>query len=137
MMWFRAASATAAIWLAMPFAAPQAAPAAPFEAVQVDEAFALEAKRGAQGDVRFDWVIREGYYLYRDRIELKGPNGGDIAFETPRGEPKDDPYFGRLEIYHRAASAVVDPRTHLSGLPGRRHLLRTRDEKHRLRAPFL
>ena len=116
MMWFRAASATAAIWLAMPFAAPQAAPAAPFEAVQVDEAFALEAKRGAQGDVRFDWAIREGYYLYRDRIELKGPNGGDIAFETPRGEPKDDPYFGRLEIYHRAASAVVDAST-IAALP--------------------
>jgi thiol:disulfide interchange protein DsbD len=87
------------------------AAADPKEAVHVDQAFALHALRGDDGSVRFEWRIESGYYLYRDRIELAADGGREIAFETPEGIAKDDPYFGRLEVYRDAASAEVEAQT--------------------------
>ncbi|RFC64507.1 protein-disulfide reductase DsbD [Fulvimarina endophytica] len=77
--------------------------------LHVDKAFALSAEQGPAGAVDLDWAIAEGYYLYRDRIELKTADGASLPLETPEGEPKDDPYFGRMEIYHGAASASIAP----------------------------
>ncbi len=49
--------------------------------------------------VRFD--IAPGYYLYRDRFKFAIEPGGDApqAIEFPKGEVKDDPFFGRVETY--------------------------------------
>jgi thioredoxin:protein disulfide reductase len=59
--------------------------------------------------VRLDWVIADGYYLYRARIrvatESRSVQLGTTRF--PAGQVKNDEYFGRQEIYHHELSATV------------------------------
>jgi thioredoxin:protein disulfide reductase len=55
------------------------------------------------------WVIADGYYLYRSRIDVK-PESPDLNLSSPNlppGIPKDDPYLGHQEIYERQAEATV------------------------------
>jgi len=66
-----------------------------------DEAFRLTESLGADGALRLDFAIEPGYYLYRDRFRFT-PLGDDVAFgaaELPPSESKDDPEFGRVEVY--------------------------------------
>lgn len=83
--------------------------AQPNEPLHVDRAFALSVEQVPTGAVDLDWTIADGYYLYRDRIELTTSDGASLPLETHEGEPKDDPYFGRMEIYHSTASASIAP----------------------------
>lgn len=60
--------------------------------------------------VQFD--IAQGYYLYRDRFKFTLEPGGASpqAVEFPKGEVKDDPFFGRVETYRgRIALRVTLP----------------------------
>src|ERR1700675_3037331 len=51
--------------------------------------------------VRVRWVIADGYYLYRRRIEIKAesPDLVIAAPALPQGVLKADPYLGTQEIY--------------------------------------
>lgn len=52
----------------------------------------------------------EGYYLYKDRIAfaVESPLGAGIAkVNLPGGEIKDDPNFGRTEVYHRPFDVMI------------------------------
>jgi thiol:disulfide interchange protein DsbD len=75
--------------------------------LSADKVFQLEAARGAAGDLILDWKIEPGTYLYRDKIRVAGPQGEPVEVETPAGDMKDDPSFGKTEIYHRRAQAIV------------------------------
>src|ERR1700675_3037927 len=71
-----------------------------------DVAFRVGAKvDGAQ--VRVRWVIADGYYLYRHRIEIK-PESPDLLISPPvlpQGTQKTDPYLGTQEIYRQQVEA--------------------------------
>ena len=59
--------------------------------------------------VRVRWVIADGYYLYRHRIDIKAESP-DLAIGAPvlpRGLLKSDPYLGTQEIYQRQVEATV------------------------------
>lgn len=80
--------------------------------LDADQAFFAEAPAVEAGAVRLRWTIAEGYYLYRARlkVEPEGPLPPGItiaAVDTPAGEVKDDPSFGRTEVWHGAAIATV------------------------------
>jgi thiol:disulfide interchange protein DsbD len=67
---------------------------------------------GAQVDgnvVRVRWVIADGYYLYRRKIEIaaESPDLVLAAPQLPRGVLKSDPYLGTQEIYQRQVEAAV------------------------------
>jgi thioredoxin:protein disulfide reductase len=53
------------------------------------------------GVVRLAWDIAPGYYLYRDRFKLavENPRLTPLFENMPAGEMKEDPEFGRVEIY--------------------------------------
>ena len=59
--------------------------------------------------VRVRWVIADGYYLYRRKIEIKAesPDLAVAAPVLPQGVLKSDPYFGTQEIYQRQVEATV------------------------------
>lgn len=60
--------------------------------------------------LRLTWTIAPGYYLYRERFKLAAPDDGDIKAifaDMPSGEIKDDPEFGRVEIYRDKVSLVA------------------------------
>src|SRR5260221_6638550 len=73
-----------------------------------DAAFRVSA--WADGNVvRVRWVIADGYYLYRHRIEIKAesPDLVIAAPLLPKGVLKSDPYLGTQEIYQRQVEATV------------------------------
>ncbi|MBC2884503.1 protein-disulfide reductase DsbD [Ochrobactrum sp. CM-21-5] len=73
----------------------------------VDQAFRLSATKDADGTLVLNWQIANGYYLYRDHIQAKDRQGKTLDVDTQPGVSKDDPNFGRLEVYYAHASASV------------------------------
>ncbi|SDG81676.1 protein-disulfide reductase DsbD [Pelagibacterium luteolum] len=72
----------------------------------VDEAFTLSADAAQEG-VALTWQIEEGYYLYRDHIEVIGPDDQPIALDLPHGEVTEDPTFGTTETLWDDFTTVV------------------------------
>lgn len=77
-----------------------------------DEAFQLVIQAQDANMLRADFTIAPGHYLYRDRTKFvtapSSPSGVSIAnVDLPQGEPKEDAYFGRSEVFHNSVSAVL------------------------------
>jgi len=75
----------------------------------VDQAFVLSATDDGGEQVRLDWQVAPGYYLYRHRVSAKtatpGFTLGEIAM--PPGKKKTDEFFGDVEVYYDALNATV------------------------------
>ena len=87
------------------------APAAkPF--LRADEAFLVAPERLTDGGAQAHWTIASGYYLYRDQIEIT-LDGRDLVaagqVSIPPGEPKDDPEFGKTEVFHESLTVRIAP----------------------------
>jgi thioredoxin:protein disulfide reductase len=80
-----------------------------------DVAFQVAAR--VDGRVlRVRWIIADGYYLYRRRIEIK-PESPDLIVSAPvlpQGIVKTDQYLGTQEIYQQQVEAAV-PYTQFDG----------------------
>jgi thioredoxin:protein disulfide reductase len=73
-----------------------------------DVAFRVAARvEGSALKVR--WVIADGYYLYRQKIEVRAesPDLMVSAPQLPAGVVKTDPYLGTQEIYTQQVEALV------------------------------
>jgi len=73
-----------------------------------DVAFRVAAR--VDGNVvKVRWVIADGYYLYRRKIEVKAesPDLLVAAPELPPGTVKTDPYLGTQQVYTQQVEAVV------------------------------
>jgi thiol:disulfide interchange protein DsbD len=74
-----------------------------------DEAFQVAAVADGADRVRVEWVIHEGYYLYKSRIKFATPDS-QVQLGTavlPTGKKKHDEYFGDQEVYHDDVVATV------------------------------
>lgn len=74
--------------------------------LQPEQAFRLSVQEQAPGQVQLRWTIAPGYYLYRDRIGASGAGVGAVT--KPRGETKEDPNFGTVEVYHDTVQVQVE-----------------------------
>ena len=73
------------------------------EFLSPDVAFKLDLAAVDANNVVADFKIVPGYYLYKQRIKflIKDATAGTIeAINLPTGEIKDDPNFGKQEVYH-------------------------------------
>ena len=73
-----------------------------------DVAFRVAAR--VDGNVvKVRWVIADGYYLYRRKIEVKAESPDLLvsAPELPPGTVKTDPYLGTQQVYTQQVEAVV------------------------------
>ncbi len=73
-----------------------------------DAAFRVGAR--VDGDqLRVRWIIADGYYLYRRKIELaaESPDLVISAVSLPAGVLKHDPYLGTQEIYLHQVEGTV------------------------------
>lgn len=73
------------------------------EFLSPDVAFKLDLNVVDAKNLNANFKIAPGYYLYKERIKfaIKDANTGKIeAVNLPAGEIKDDPNFGRQEVYH-------------------------------------
>jgi thiol:disulfide interchange protein DsbD len=74
-----------------------------------DVAFRVGASVIDSASLRVRWVIADGYYLYRQKIEVKAesPDLNVGVPQLPPGVMKTDPYLGRQEIYTQQFEAQV------------------------------
>ena len=74
-----------------------------------DDAFKI-SHESLPGQFKVNWIIAEGHYLYRDKMQItteeKGITAG--ALVMPVGEEKDDPIFNKtLYVFHHFADAAL------------------------------
>jgi thiol:disulfide interchange protein DsbD len=97
---------------------PQAAHAKPWWMRGVDSKetdylppdVAFRAAARVEGNViKVRWVIADGYYLYRQKIEVRAesPDLVVAAAQLPEGVTKTDPYLGTSQVYFQQVEAIV------------------------------
>ncbi|MDD9863788.1 MAG: protein-disulfide reductase DsbD [Gammaproteobacteria bacterium] len=77
-------------------------PAALEEPLPADRAFRLRGEPAADGKAaQLHWSIAEGYYLYRDKLQVAAEGGAFrlLPFTLPAGEREEDASFGSVEVY--------------------------------------
>lgn len=80
-----------------------AATAAQDELLKPDQAFQFSAAVGDANTLEVSWQIAPGYYMYREKTQLELINAGGTTlglYELPHGDPKEDPEFGKVEVFH-------------------------------------
>ena len=77
--------------------------------LEADQAFRFDATADGTDQVRLNWDIADGYYLYRARIKVATSSTAAQlgATQLPAGLIKNDEYFGKQEIYHHELHALV------------------------------
>jgi len=77
--------------------------------IPVEQAYQVDVSVG-DGQLRFDWTITDGYYLYRDRFKFNAVDPSSQlqppSFQT--GKVKWDDYFeAELEVYYKSTSVTL------------------------------
>jgi len=74
-----------------------------------DVAFKLLLNPVSADTIQADFTVAPGYYLYRERIKFVVQNKSAVIgrVNLPKGEIKDDPNFGKQEVYHQSFSAAI------------------------------
>lgn len=74
-----------------------------------DEAFKFSPGMEQPDSVALTWIIAEGYYLYKDRIQITTDTAGVTLGkpQLPEGKPKHDEYFGDTEVYYEVLEASL------------------------------
>ena len=103
-----------ALFIALPTQASIFSPNANSRFVPVDQAFAFDfSQRGNQ--LTLSWKVKEGYYLYRQQIHLSARQAQTAPVELPPGQPHEDEFYGKSEIYPQDLSVPVQLRQAASG----------------------
>lgn len=78
--------------------------------VPADSAFAFDFQQN-QHDLTLNWQIKEGYYLYRQQINVTPAQADIVPLQLPKGESHKDEFFGTSEIYRQRLSLQVTVRS--------------------------
>jgi thiol:disulfide interchange protein DsbD len=73
-----------------------------------DDAFRVDVSEASPGELLIRWDIAEGYYLYRDKLDIRliagdGITAGQVSI--PPGETKHDEFFGDVQVFHHEVEA--------------------------------
>ena len=80
------------------------------ELLPAEEAFQFSALVKDGRNLSVNWQIAEGYYLYREKIDLQllgSDNSKLLNYEIPHGTPKFDEAFGDVEILRNNLAFTV------------------------------
>jgi thiol:disulfide interchange protein DsbD len=74
-----------------------------------DQAFALEVHAVDQRTLLASFKVTPGYYLYRDKTTFSIADGKTkiTRVSLPKGETKNDPNFGQIEVYHQSFQVEI------------------------------
>ena len=87
----------------------------------VEQAFVFDFRQNGN-ELELSWTIAEGYYLYKEKIKLAGVAVSFSHPTMPVGEPHEDEYFGKTEIYRKSLTIKVP----LSDIDAKDALLKVR-----------
>jgi thiol:disulfide interchange protein DsbD len=93
----------------LPWLRRKSSPATNNEFLPPDEAFRLGVSVLDAGSVGLTWIIADGYYLYKERLQVTANTPGvEIgAPSLPAGKRKHDEYFGDTEVYYGVLEATL------------------------------
>ena len=80
------------------------------EFLSPDVAFKLDITPLDANNLSAKFKIEPGYYLYKERIKFviaAGASAKIVNVELPQGDIKNDPNFGKQEVYHQDFSAKI------------------------------
>jgi len=79
------------------------------ELLPEDQAFQFFATVKDANTLQVNWVIADGYYLYKEKtkLSLDNPNVQLGAIKLPQGQPYHDEAFGQVEIFYNELSFDV------------------------------
>lgn len=80
------------------------------EFLHPDKAFQLDVIPSNSDTLTAQFKVASGYYLYKDRIKFtitEKSQGAVSEIDLPTGDMKDDPNFGKMEVYHHDFIATV------------------------------
>ncbi|WP_051711334.1 protein-disulfide reductase DsbD [Andreprevotia chitinilytica] len=72
-----------------------------------DKAFHAELSRIDANTLNIQFRVAKGYYLYRERISFTVEPAGQLTPSFPKGTIKDDPSFGKVEVYKHDTAVTV------------------------------
>jgi thiol:disulfide interchange protein DsbD len=74
-----------------------------------DQAFSLQITARDARTLQASFDITPGYYLYRNKTSFASQNDSIriTAVNLPKGEIKQDPNFGEIEVFHRSFQAEI------------------------------
>ena len=87
----------------------------------VEQAFVFDFRQNGN-ELELSWTIAEGYYLYKEKIKLVGVAVSFSHPTMPVGEPHEDEYFGKTEIYRKSLTIKIP----LSDIDAKDALLKVR-----------
>ena len=75
--------------------------------VKVNEAFKLSAISVDENTIAVRWIVKENYYLYKDKISfsVKGATIKNALF--PKSKLKVDEFFGEVNIYNSSVEVIL------------------------------
>lgn len=80
------------------------------ELLPPEQAFRLAVRAKDANTLVAELTPAKNYYLYRDRISFSiadPPTVSVASVSLPKGEPKADPTFGTVEVFHRSVEAGI------------------------------
>lgn len=91
----------------------------PDELLPANQAFKVTTSTTADGNVKVSWQIAEGYYLYRKKISFtsKTDSVSIAQADLPKGQIKNDPNFGDVQIYRNSIQSLLTLKRPDSALP--------------------
>jgi thiol:disulfide interchange protein DsbD len=98
------------VGIALVLLAVEAAPTRSLKGTLLPPEKAFQAKaEGAAGGIRITWSIADGYYLYASKFRFHTDTPSAVLGEPqlPKGELKQDPFFGDLEIFRDQVTVTL------------------------------
>ena len=80
-------------------------------------AFVMDARVRDAQTIVVRWVLADEYYLYKEKFSFALRESSVAALGTPQlpaGQFREDPYFGRQEVYYGQVEAVIPIQRHQS-----------------------
>ena len=72
-----------------------------------DQAFKVNITAVDANTLQAKFTVVPTYYLYHDRIKFSTKDASITEINLPKGEIKDDPNFGKMEVYHHDFIATI------------------------------
>jgi thiol:disulfide interchange protein DsbD len=80
------------------------------EFLDPDDAFRATLSEAGPDELLIRWDIAEGYYLYRDKLDIRLLSGDGVTAgpaSIPQGEIKHDEFFGDVQVFHHEVEASL------------------------------
>lgn len=86
------------------------------ELLPPDQAFKLTVKVRSANTLIAEFKPAKNYYLYKDKIAFKPESKGTLIekISLPQGKMKNDPTFGKTEVYYKPFQAVISLKRKIS-----------------------